>query len=136
MAGAYGCCAGKPGVCLATLGPGATNLVTGVANSNMDRQPIVAITGQAGLDRQHKESHQYYDLVALFEPITKWNASVKSKEIVSEVVRKAFRVASSEKPGATHIDLPEDIAEEEVEYVAPLPKTAYHLPVADDNVIK
>lgn len=115
MAGTYGRLTGKPGVCLATLGPGATNLLTGVANSNMDHSPIVAITGQAGLDRQHKISHQYYDLVSIFEPVTKWNTQVKKAEIIPEVVRKAFDVAQGEKPGATHIDLPEDIAAMEVE---------------------
>jgi acetolactate synthase I/II/III large subunit len=115
MAGTYGRLTGKPGVCLATLGPGATNLLTGVANSNMDHSPVVAITGQAGLDRQHKISHQYYDLVSIFEPVTKWNTQVKKAEIIPEVVRKAFDVAQGEKPGATHIDLPEDIAALEVE---------------------
>lgn len=110
MAGTYGRLTGKPGVCLSTLGPGATNLLTGVANANMDHCPLVAITGQADLSRQHKESHQYYDLVSVFKPVTKWNAQVKTGEIVPEVVRKAFRVATQEKSGATHIDLPEDIA--------------------------
>ncbi|NIK12997.1 acetolactate synthase large subunit [Alkalibacillus almallahensis] len=113
MAGIYGRLAGKPGVCLATLGPGATNLLTGVANSNMDLNPVVAITGQAGLNRQHKISHQYYDLIKIYEPVTKWNAQIKTPDIVPEVVRKAFQVASSEKPGATHFDLPEDIASAE-----------------------
>lgn len=115
MAGTYGRLTGKPGVCLATLGPGATNLLTGVANSNMDHCPIVAITGQAGLDRQHKISHQYYDLVSIYEPVTKWNTQIKTGEIVPEVVRKAFQVASQDKPGATHIDLPEDIAGMEID---------------------
>jgi len=115
MASHYGRLTGKPGVCLATLGPGATNLLTGVANANMDQCPIVAITGQAGLNRQHKISHQYYDMVSVYEPVTKWNAQVKKAEIVPEVIRKAFHVAAQEKPGATHIDLPEDIAGMEVE---------------------
>ncbi|TRM11012.1 acetolactate synthase large subunit [Lentibacillus cibarius] len=115
MAGTYGRLTGKPGVCLATLGPGATNLMTGVANANMDHAPLVAITGQAGLDRQHKISHQYYDLINMYEPVTKWNAQIKSASITPEVVRKAFQVAGQEKWGATHIDLPEDIASMEVD---------------------
>lgn len=115
MAGTYGRLTGKPGVCLATLGPGATNLLTGVATANMDHCPIIAITGQAGLDRQHKISHQYYDLVSVYRPMTKWNTQVKKAEIIPEVVRKAFEVATNEKPGAVHIDFPEDIAAEEVE---------------------
>ncbi|WP_338788441.1 acetolactate synthase large subunit [Metabacillus sp. FJAT-53654] len=136
MAGTYGRLTGKPGVCLATLGPGATNLLTGVANANMDLNPIVAITGQAGLDRQHKISHQYYDLIHIYEPVTKWNAQIKKGEIVPEVIRKAFQVATQEKPGATHIDLPEDIAEMEVNASSPLEVTKYTLSEAGDQVIK
>jgi acetolactate synthase-1/2/3 large subunit len=135
MAGTYGRLTDKPGVCLATLGPGATNLLTGVANANMDLNPLIAITGQAGLDRQHKISHQYYDLVSIYEPVTKWNAQIKMGEIVPEVVRKAFQVATHEKPGATHIDLPEDIAGMEVE-ASPLEIINHSLSEAGDQVIK
>jgi acetolactate synthase-1/2/3 large subunit len=105
---------GKASVCLATLGPGATNLVTGVADANMDRAPIVAVTGQGGIDRLHKESHQAMDLVALFRPMTKYNAQLSTPGIIPEVVRKAFKIAQTEKFGATHIDFPEDIAAREV----------------------
>jgi acetolactate synthase I/II/III large subunit len=135
MAGTYGRLTGKPGVCLSTLGPGATNLLTGVANSNMDLNPIVAITGQASLDRQHKISHQYYDLVHIYEPVTKWNAQVKKGEIVPEMVRKAFQVSSHEKPGATHIDLPNDVAGMEVN-AAPLKITSHTLSEAGEQVIQ
>ncbi|WP_153465389.1 acetolactate synthase large subunit [Sediminibacillus terrae] len=134
MAGAYGRLTGKPGVCLATLGPGATNLLTGVANANMDLCPIVAITGQAGLSRQHKVSHQYYDMVSVYEKVTKWNAQIKTPEIVPEVVRKAFHVATEEKTGATHIELPEDIAGMEVDS-SPLHVVPHHLAEADGPVI-
>ncbi len=135
MASHYGRLTGKPGVCLATLGPGATNLLTGVANANMDQSPIVAITGQAGLNRQHKISHQYYDLVSVFDPVTKWNAQVKKAEIVPEVIRKAFQVANQEKPGATHIDLPEDIAGMEVE-ANPLEIRREPISIASDDMIQ
>lgn len=135
MAGTYGRLTGKPGVCLATLGPGATNLLTGVANANMDLNPIVAITGQASLDRQHKISHQYYDLIHIYEPVTKWNAQVKKGEIVPEVVRKAFQVSTQEKPGATHIDLPEDVADMQVDS-SPLKVTSHSLSEAGDQVIE
>ncbi|HXG31320.1 MAG TPA: acetolactate synthase large subunit [Thermodesulfobacteriota bacterium] len=114
MADVYGRLSGKAGVCLSTLGPGATNLMTGVADANMDRAPLVAITGQASLDRMHKESHQYIDVVDMFRPITKWNTQVKKPGIIPEAVRKAFKVAQTEKPGATHIDFPEDVAGLEV----------------------
>jgi acetolactate synthase I/II/III large subunit len=137
MAGTYGRLTGKPGVCLATLGPGATNLLTGVANSNMDLSPLVALTGQAGLERQHKISHQYYDLVSIYEPVTKWNAQIKTPEIVPEVIRKAFQVATQEKPGATHIDIPEDIAAMELEMTAtPLEVIHHSFTEADDQVVQ
>src|SRR3989454_7324625 len=110
MADVYGRLTGKAGVCLATLGPGATNLLTGVADANLDRVPLVAITGQASLDRTHKESHQYIDVMALFRPVTKWQAQIARASIIPEAVRKAFKVAQTEKPGATHLELPEDVA--------------------------
>jgi acetolactate synthase I/II/III large subunit len=110
MADVYGRLTGKAGVCLSTLGPGATNLMTGVADANLDGAPLVAITGQVGTDRMHIESHQYLDLVALFAPITKWNAQIVRPDNTTEVVRRAFKVAQAEKPGAVHIDLPENIA--------------------------
>lgn len=112
MADVYGRLTGKAGVCLATLGPGATNLVTPVADANLDRAPLVAITGQADTLRMHKESHQYIDIVSMFKPITKWNTSIGRPEYITEAVRKAFKVAEAEKPGATHLELPEDVAEE------------------------
>ncbi|OUC14835.1 MAG: acetolactate synthase large subunit [Alkalinema sp. CACIAM 70d] len=110
MADVYGRLTGKAGVCLSTLGPGATNLMTGVADANLDRAPLVAITGQVGTDRMHIESHQYLDLVAMFAPVTKWNAQIVRPGITPEVVRRAFKFAQAEKPGAVHIDLPENIA--------------------------
>jgi len=114
MADVYGRLTGKAGVCLSTLGPGATNLMTGVADANLDGAPLVAITGQVGTDRMHIESHQYLDLVAMFAPVTKWNAQIVRPSNTSEIVRKAFKIAQAEKPGAVHIDLPENIAAMEV----------------------
>jgi acetolactate synthase-1/2/3 large subunit len=114
MADVYGRLSSYPGVCLATLGPGATNLLTGVADAHLDRAPLVAITGQAGLERVHLESHQYIDVVQMFTPVTKWSTRISVPESVPEVVRKAFRIARIERPGATHMELPEDVAKEEV----------------------
>ncbi|MBD2101301.1 acetolactate synthase large subunit [Leptolyngbya sp. FACHB-261] len=111
MADVYGRLTGKAGVCMSTLGPGATNLMTGVADANLDSAPLVAITGQVSTKTMHKESHQYLDLVSMFRPVTKWNTQIAQRDTVGEVVRKAFKLAESEKPGATHIDLPEDIAD-------------------------
>src|SRR5919107_1649629 len=115
MADMYGRLTRRAGVCLGTLGPGATNLITAVADAFLDRSPLVAITGQGDLERMHKESHQYIDVVSMFKPITKWNARITAPEIIPEVVRKAFKVAESEKPGATHLELPEDVMGEDVE---------------------
>src|SRR5262247_2957473 len=115
MADACGRLTGRAGVCLATLGPGATNLATGVADANLDRAPLVAITGQAGRDRVHKESHQRVDIVEHFRPLTKWNTRLETAAVVPEVIRKAFKLAESEKPGACHIEVPEDVADEAAE---------------------
>ena len=120
MADVYGRLTGKAGVCLGTLGPGATNLVTGVADANMDRAPIVAIAGQGATTRLHKESHQILDLVSLFEPISKYSTQILAPEIIPEIVRKAFKVAEQEKPGASFIDFPENIAKEPVKDKEPL----------------
>ena len=113
MADTYGALTGTPGVCLATLGPGAINLMLGVANAHLDSHPLVAITAQAGLNRQYKESHQTVDLVRLFQPITKWGGMITVDEAVPEMVRKAFKQARTERPGAAVLILPEDVAEEE-----------------------
>jgi len=113
MANVHGRVTGRAGVCLSTLGPGATNLLTGVADAHLDKAPIVAITGQGGLERLHKESHQLIDAVRMFAPITKWNTSIRHSRTIPEVVRKAFKLAEMEKPGAAHIELPEDIAKME-----------------------
>ncbi len=121
MADMHGRLTGRAGVCLGTLGPGALNLVHPVADAFLDRAPLVALTGQSDLERMHKESHQYIDLVDVMKPITKWNARVTSPEIVPEVVRKAFKVAESEKPGATHLELPEDVMAMDLD-ASPLPR--------------
>ena len=133
MADVYGRVSTYPGVCLATLGPGATNLITGIADAQLDRAPLVAITGQAGLERVHKESHQYLDVVQMLQPITKWNARVARAETLPEMVRKAFRLARLEKPGAAHLELHEDVAAAPVDAaIMPLPvrRTTYPAPTA------
>lgn len=120
MADVYGRLTGRAGVCLSTLGPGATNLVTGVADANMDRAPVVAIAGQGATTRRHKESHQVLDLVNLFKPISKYSVEALEPEIIPELIRKAFKLAQTEKPGASFISLPENIAAAEVEGKLPL----------------
>jgi acetolactate synthase-1/2/3 large subunit len=120
MADVHGRLTGDAGVCLSTLGPGATNLITGVADAHLDKSPLVAITGQGGRERLHKESHQALDIVHMFEPVVKWNTQVAEAETIPESVRKAFKLAEYEKPGGTHLEFPEDVAAESVE-AAPLP---------------
>ena len=110
MADMYGRLTGKAGVCLSTLGPGATNLITGVADANSDGAPVVVITGQVGTERMHLTTHQYLNLTELFEPITKRAKQIVRPDTVSEIVRIAFKYAESEKPGACLIDLPVNIA--------------------------
>ena len=112
MADVYGRLTGKAGVCLATLGPGATNLVTGVADANLDGAPLVAITGQVSSDQMHLTSHQNLDLAKIFEPITKRTKLVMRPDTVNEIVRLAFKYAEggAGRMGAAHIDLPVDIA--------------------------
>ncbi|MCC2641559.1 MAG: Thiamine pyrophosphate enzyme central domain family [Nitrospira sp.] len=114
MADVQGRLTGKAGVCLSTLGPGATNLLTGVADAYLDRAPLVALTAQVSLDRMHKESHQFVDVRSMFRPVTKWNADISTPHIIPEAVRKAFKVAETEKPGATHLELPEDVAAQQL----------------------
>ncbi|HUU50893.1 MAG TPA: acetolactate synthase large subunit [Nitrospinota bacterium] len=136
IANFWGRLTGKAGVCLSTLGPGATNLVTGVADANLDKAPLVAITGQEGLAGLHHESHQTLDIVNLFKPITKWNTAISSPEVVAEVIRKAFKVAEYEKPGATHIELSEDMAKQQVmKMITPIPPERVRRPSPDYKVI-
>ena len=128
MADVYGRLTGRAGVCLGTLGPGATNLVTGVADANLDRAPVVAIAGQGSTHRLHKESHQILDLVNLFAPVSKYATSVREPEVIPEIVRKAFKVATTERPGCSFIELPENIAAEELADTAPLRVQESHSP--------
>ena len=122
MADVYGRLTGKAGVCLSTLGPGATNLVTGVADAQGDGAPLIAITGQVGTERMHLTSHQFLDLCKMFEPITKRSKAIVRPDTVNEIVRIAFKYAESEKPGACHIDLPVNISKMKVGDEKPLVK--------------
>ncbi len=119
MADTYGRLTGKAGVCLATLGPGAINLLLGVANAQLDSHPLVALVAQGGVNRSYKESHQIVDLDTMFRPVSKWNGTVIVPESTPEIVRKAFKIAQTERPGATVIISPEDVAAEPVS-AAPL----------------
>ncbi|CAI1019590.1 TPA: acetolactate synthase large subunit [Serratia fonticola] len=114
MADIYGRLTGKAGVCTATLGPGAINLLLGVADAQTDSTPLVAISAQVGLNRIYKESHQIVDLVSMFKPVTKWADTIYSPESVPEMVRKAFTLSQEERPGATYLAIPQDIEATEI----------------------
>src|SRR5207344_2049199 len=136
MADVYGRLTGRAAVAMATLGPGATNLVTGIADAYLDHAPMVAITGQTGLDKLHKEAHQFVDIVRMFEPVTKWSQRVEQPAAVPEIVRKAFRVAQLEKPGPTHIELPENLAAQLVaDDLRPIEPTRTYVPEPTDEAI-
>jgi len=134
MAGVYGRLTGNPAVCLGTLGPGATNLITGVADGNMDRSPMLVLTGQAASTRLHKESHQVMDVVAMFQPVTKWATTTRHPDNIPEMVRKAVRIARTEKPGACLLELPEDIASMDTS-MDPMVPRRFRRPVADDKIV-
>ncbi len=134
MAEIYGRLTGNPAGALGTLGPGATNLITGVADSNMDRSPMLVLTGQGATDRLHKESHQIMDVVSMFKPVTKWATTILKPETIPEIVRKAVRLARTEKPGAVHIELPEDVASMDVSG-APMAPRRFRRSVPDDRIV-
>jgi acetolactate synthase-1/2/3 large subunit len=134
MAEIYGRLTGNPACCLGTLGPGATNLITGVADANMDRAPMLVLTGQGDSERLHKESHQVMDVVGMFRPVTKWAQTVFHPDNIPEIVRKAVRVARTEKPGACLIELPEDIAERDAT-TTPIEPRRFRRPVPDDKIV-
>jgi acetolactate synthase I/II/III large subunit len=123
MADVYGRLSKKVGVCLSTLGPGATNLLTGIASAHLDHSPVVALIGQAGVERHHNESHQYIDIAKMLEPITKWSTQIKESQTVPAIIRKAFRVAEMEKPGSVAITLPENFSTQMIPG-KPLPVTS------------
>jgi len=136
MADVHGRLTGRAAVAMATLGPGATNLVTGVADAFLDRAPMVALTGQTGSDKIHKEAHQFVDIVRMLEPVTKWNQRVEQAGSIPEIVRKAFRVAQLEKPGPTHIELPENIAAEPVpDELRPVEPTNAYFPEPTEEAL-
>jgi acetolactate synthase-1/2/3 large subunit len=109
MAETYGRLTGRAGVCSATLGPGAINLLLGTADATTNSTPMVALSAQVGMDRSFKESHQGVDLVSMFDPVTKWSALMATPGAAPEMIRKAFKLAQTERPGAVYLAVPEDV---------------------------
>lgn len=112
MAAAYGRLTGKAGVCFSTLGPGATNLVTGVAQAQLTGAPFISISGQKALVDNWQARFQLVDVVRMMEPLCKKAVSIADPGVIPTVIRNAFKLAESERPGAVHLELPEDVAEE------------------------
>ena len=134
MAATYGRLTGEVGVCLATLGPGATNLVTSAAYAQLGAMPMLMITGQKPIKSSKQGRFQVIDVVDMMRPITKYSVQIVSGDRVPSVVREAFRMAHDERPGATHIELPEDIAAEDSDSPVLQPGTSRR-PVAESKAI-
>ena len=130
MAETYGRLTGKAGVCSATLGPGAINLLLGTADATTNSTPLVALSAQVGMDRSYKESHQSVDLVSMFAPVTKWSALMATPGAAPEMIRKAFKLAQTERPGAVYLAVPEDV--EEASAPSGLAPLRVNVPRADD----
>jgi acetolactate synthase-1/2/3 large subunit len=109
MAETYGRLTGRAGVCSATLGPGAINLLLGTADATTNSTPLIALSAQVGMNRSFKESHQGVDLVSMFAPVSKWSALIATPGAAPEMIRKAFKLAQTERPGAVYLAVPEDV---------------------------
>ncbi len=134
MAATYGRLTGKPGVCLSTLGPGATNLVTPAAYAQLGGMPMVMITGQKPIKQSKQGQFQIIDIVHMMKPLTKYTRQIVNANNISATVREAFRLAMEERPGAVHIELPEDIAKEDVDERI-FERIDYNRPDADEQAI-
>jgi acetolactate synthase-1/2/3 large subunit len=135
MAATYGRLTGKPGVCLATLGPGATNFVTSAAYANLGGMPMLMITGQKPIKKSKQGRFQILDVVDMMRPITKFTKQIVDGARVASSVREAFRIAREERPGAVHLELPEDVAAEETDGITYAPNYPER-PEVNENMIK
>ncbi len=136
MAATWGRLTGKAGVCLATLGPGATNLLTAAAYAQLGAMPMFMITGQKPIKRSKQGQFQIIDVVDLMGPITKRTSQVVSGSTIPARVREAFRVAEEERPGAAHLELPEDIAAEDTDALRPLAPSYTRRPIAEGKAVR
>jgi acetolactate synthase-1/2/3 large subunit len=130
MAATYGRLTGRPGVCLATLGPGALNFTTGAAYALLGAMPMIMITGQKGILSSRQARFQIVDVVNAMRPLTKLSRQIVSPGMIPTLVREAFRIAQEERPGPVHLELPEDIAAEAWEEVPLVPPHPVELPLA------
>ena len=136
MAATYGRLTGMTGVCLSTLGPGATNLVTAAAYAQLAAMPMVMITGQKPIKHSKQGRFQILDVVEMMKPLTKYTHSIVSGNNIPSRVREAFRISQEERPGAAHLELPEDVAGEDVSETQPLPRSRARRPIAEGKAVK
>jgi len=135
MAATYGRLTGKTGVCLATLGPGATNFVTCAAYAQLGAMPMMMITGQKPVKLSKQGHFQIVDVVSMMQPLTKYTKQIVSADNIPARIREAYRRAEEERPGAVHIELPEDIAHEQTDAIV-IPASYHRRPIADDKAIQ
>ncbi len=135
MAATVGRLTGKVGVALSTLGPGATNLLTGMAYAQLGGMPVLAITGQKPIKRSKQGKFQILDVVEMMRPVTKYSATVVSADRIPSMVRQAVKLAEAERPGAVHIELPEDIAAEMTD-AKPVPPVRVRRPAPDPKAVE
>lgn len=136
MAATYGRYTGKPGIAIATLGPGATNMVTGIGYAQLNGLPVIVITGQKPIKKSKQGDFQVIDVVKMMEPITKMTVQLKDAARITTTIRQAFKTAISERPGAVHIEFPEDIAEEQApEEYLPIEPEIPRRPIADFKAV-
>jgi acetolactate synthase-1/2/3 large subunit len=135
MAATHGRLTGKPGVCLATLGPGALNLATGAAYALLGAMPMVMITGQKGILTREQARFQVVDMVSTMTPLTKMARQIVSPATIPSIVREAFRVAQQERLGPVHLELPEDIAAATAPEMSPIPPHPIEIPIAHDTAL-
>lgn len=135
MAATYGRLTGQPGVCMATLGPGATNFVTAAAYAQLGAMPMMMITGQKPIKTSKQGQFQIIDVVNMMDPLTKYTKQIVSGENIPSHVREAFRIAKEERPGAVHLEFPEDIADEETD-ARPIPESLARRPIAEEKAIR
>ncbi len=136
MAATYGRLTGKAGVCLSTLGPGATNLVTGIAHAQLGGMPLVAITGQKGIRENMQANFQVLDVVQMMKPLTKRSVQIQGPKVIPEEIRMAFKTATTERQGACHLELPEDIAREAAGMIEPQNAVKLRRPVPDGKGVR
>src|SRR3954451_18206512 len=135
MAATYGRLTGRPGVCLSTLGPGALNLATGAAYAHLGAMPMILVTGQKAIRSSQQARFQIVDMVATMKPLTKFSRQIVSTSSIPAIVREAFRMATEERPGPVHLELPEDIAAERGPAVPMVPPHPIELPVATATAV-